>query len=257
MSVLEELREAVGRLALRLVPYEKEFNFSEKCNVGVLASHGDVVVLLNDDIEVASARFIPNLVAPLFEDGVGLTGRPAALLRQHDPACRGCHLRWRTRPHVLQARRRLVRPVQRAGRQPGVLGADRCMHRCEAKPFRRGRGNVRAFPLSYNDVDFCFKIASAGYRQVLISTATAFHFESKSRDPKVKPWERRLLRERWLSPPRDLYVPSYGTPRGGKPAKPGQSPMTVSLGNGVPVPGQDDTAPAFRRERDRRIWAGG
>jgi hypothetical protein len=44
----------------------------------------------------------------------------------------------------------------------------------------------------------------------LISSATAFHFESKSRDPMVKTWERELLKERWYPPIRDAYMPMYG-----------------------------------------------
>ena len=59
---------------LRLVPYDKPFDFSEKCNLGVLHAHGEVVVLLNDDTEVVSPDFLVQLVAPLFEEGVGMTG---------------------------------------------------------------------------------------------------------------------------------------------------------------------------------------
>jgi glycosyltransferase involved in cell wall biosynthesis len=70
---LELLRKAAGR-QLRLVRYDKAFDFSEKCNLGVLSSYGDVVVLLNDDIEVVSDDFLVQLVAPLYEDGVGMTG---------------------------------------------------------------------------------------------------------------------------------------------------------------------------------------
>ncbi len=33
-------------------PTPKPFNFSEKCNLGVVASYGEIVVLLNDDIEI-------------------------------------------------------------------------------------------------------------------------------------------------------------------------------------------------------------
>ncbi len=55
--VLDELRE-VGGARLHARALRKAFNFSEKCNLGVVASYGDVVVLLNDDIEIASENFI-------------------------------------------------------------------------------------------------------------------------------------------------------------------------------------------------------
>ena len=54
-SVLDELRAVAGD-KLDLVPYAKPFNFSEKCNLGVVASYGEIVVLLNDDIEIESGR---------------------------------------------------------------------------------------------------------------------------------------------------------------------------------------------------------
>ena len=57
------------------VPFTGEFNFSEKCNLGFLASTGDVVVLLNDDIEVASDGWLEELIGPLVQEAdVGMTG---------------------------------------------------------------------------------------------------------------------------------------------------------------------------------------
>ena len=71
--VLEKLK-ALPVPDLRLIPYPKPFNFSEKCNLGVISSYGDFVVLLNDDVEIESEGFLVQLVAPLLEDGVGMTG---------------------------------------------------------------------------------------------------------------------------------------------------------------------------------------
>ncbi len=80
---------SVAPRQLRLVPYDRPFDFSEKCNLGVLAAQGEVVVLLNDDIEIVSEDFLVQLVAPLFEDGVGMTGGSAALSRRPHPAAPG------------------------------------------------------------------------------------------------------------------------------------------------------------------------
>ena len=51
-----------------------EFNFSRKCNLGAMASHGRWLVMLNDDTELITRGFVQMLVAPLLEDGVGMTG---------------------------------------------------------------------------------------------------------------------------------------------------------------------------------------
>ena len=43
-------------------------------NLGALHATGDRFVLLNDDMEVISDRWLENLVAPLDEPDVGMTG---------------------------------------------------------------------------------------------------------------------------------------------------------------------------------------
>ena len=115
--VLDELRE-VGGARLTLVHYGKAFNFSEKCNLGVVKSYGDVVLLLNDDIEIASENFIPNLVAPLVRARRGNDRSPPAVSGQQDPARRTGVLRASPLAHVLPAARRGLGPLQRTRRQP-------------------------------------------------------------------------------------------------------------------------------------------
>jgi glycosyltransferase involved in cell wall biosynthesis len=50
---------------VKTVPYEKPFNFSEKCNVGALHSSAEIVVFLNDDIEVIDSWWLEHLVGYL------------------------------------------------------------------------------------------------------------------------------------------------------------------------------------------------
>ena len=80
-------------------------------------------------------------------------------------------------------------------------------------------GMTEALPLSYNDVDFSFKIAALGLRRIWIANARAFHFESKSREPTVQPWELKFVRARWQSPDSDLYMPTYAPKPPPRPAK--------------------------------------
>jgi GT2 family glycosyltransferase len=207
--VLRELR-ALPCQDLRLVPYDREFNFSEKCNLGVLESDGEVVVLFNDDVEVESPNFLPELVAPLFEDGVGLTGarllfsdstlqHAGVVVFQGGPghAFYKQLATWSGPFNILAVNRECS----------ALTGACVAIRR---SLYDEVGGMCEDLPLSYNDVDFCHKIAKLGLRRVLISSATAFHFESKSRDPMVKTWERELLKERWYPPIRDAYMPMYG-----------------------------------------------
>lgn len=72
-DVLTDLENLAGS-RLVLVRYEQEFSFSDKCNTGFLASAGDVVGFLNDDIVIQSANFLEQLCAPLAQESVGMTG---------------------------------------------------------------------------------------------------------------------------------------------------------------------------------------
>ena len=47
---------------LRLVRYERPFNFSAKVNAGAVRSDGEHLLLLNDDIEVATPDWIERMV---------------------------------------------------------------------------------------------------------------------------------------------------------------------------------------------------
>ena len=76
-----ELREFAGD-RLVLVPFAKPFNFSREDEPRGLHATGDRLVLLNDDVEVISERWLEHLVAPLDEPDVG-HDRGQALLRRH------------------------------------------------------------------------------------------------------------------------------------------------------------------------------
>ena len=208
-SVLDELRAVAGG-KLDLVPYAKPFNFSEKCNLGVVASYGEIVVLLNDDIEIESENFIGRLCGPLLDDGVGVTG--ARLLYSDDTIQHGGLAFWRNHfSHMFYQHPRTrngAANVLAVSREcSGLTGA------CVA--FRRSTydevgGFTETLPVNYNDVDFSFKMAWSGYRRVWVVNATAYHFESQTRVAVTHPWEHKLIKGRWLTPEFDPYVPFYG-----------------------------------------------
>lgn len=55
------------------------------------------------------------------------------------------------------------------------------------------------FHSSYNDVDYCCKLAEVGLRTVYAPEAELHHFESMTRNPSVDPSEHRLWELRWGS----------------------------------------------------------
>ena len=205
-EVLDELRVVAGdRLVLE--EYTAPFNFSEKCNVGFLASHGDVVIMLNDDVEVTSDDFIEQLAAPLEEPDVGMTG--ARLLfsdstLQH--AGHAYHGNDMTHPfHGVPNGDVGYLGVLAVNRETSGLTAACVALRRDT--YERVGGFCELLPANFNDVDFSLKIRAAGLRNVWLAHVVLFHFESRSRIPSVSQWEIDLIMKRWDIRGGDRYIP--------------------------------------------------
>ena len=240
--VLDELRQVAAN-QLRLVSYDKEFNFSEKCNLGVLSSHGEVVVLLNDDIEVSSDGFLTQLVAPLFEDGVGMTGARLLLsntLVQHA----GLALDSRLDAIIENGRRNHPGPFVLRGGIGGQVGNALMVNRecsgvsaaCLAikRDLYEDLGGLsESFPVNFADADLSLKVGRAGYRVLWMADAVAYHFEAQSREPLVRRGECRRLLRRWDLPEHDRYLPDLpeNPLTKGRGARPGhQAPSLTGSG---------------------------
>lgn len=206
-EVLDRLREIAGD-RLVLVEFTRPFNFSEKCNVGALHATGDRLVFLNDDVEVISERWLENLVGPLDEPDVGLTG--AKLYFSDSSIQHAGHGYWGKHYH---------HPFRfRTREDPGpfgelvvnreVTGVTAACAAVRREVFLEVGGFTEALPSNFNDVDFCYKVAHHGYRTVWVANCELFHFESQTRDGSVQPWERHFVVRRWGVPDEDRYTPA-------------------------------------------------
>ncbi|HET9676975.1 MAG TPA: glycosyltransferase, partial [Solirubrobacterales bacterium] len=72
-EALAELHELGGE-RLRVVDYDRPFNFSEKVNLGAAQARGEHLLLLNDDIEVATPDWIERMVMYSSLPEVGAVG---------------------------------------------------------------------------------------------------------------------------------------------------------------------------------------
>lgn len=197
-ATLGRLRELAGE-RLRLVEFDRPFNFSAKINAGAARSEGEHLVLLNDDVEVATSNWLERMVMYsqlpeigavggrlLLEDGRlqhggvgfegGLPGHPYYGWPGDAPGY----------ANALKIARNLL----------AVTGA--ClMSRKEL--FDRVGGLSLDFPVNYNDVDYCLKLHAEGRRSVYDPDLVMHHFESSSRSSDVADWEKDELVARWGS----------------------------------------------------------
>jgi glycosyltransferase involved in cell wall biosynthesis len=205
--VLDQLREVAGD-RLVLVPFDAPFNFSTKMNLGASHASGDRIVFLNDDVEAISQGWLEQLVAPLDEPDVGLTGSKLYYADQtvqhagHAYFNAGYHhpFRFRTRDEAGPFGELLV-----SREVTGVTAACAAMRRDTY--FEIG-GFTETLPANFNDVDLCYKVGAAGLRTLFIANSELFHYESQTRVAQVAEWERVAVVSRWGTPTEDAYLRS-------------------------------------------------
>jgi glycosyltransferase involved in cell wall biosynthesis len=214
-EVLDELRELASD-RLRLVRFDEPFNYSRKMNEGVLRSRGERIVLLNDDVQAVAPGWLEQLVAPLAERDVGLTG--AKLLFSSDTIQHAGHAytgKNYKHPYSREARS-AYGPFGALIVNREVSGVTAACAAIRRDVFRDVGGFCEALPLNFNDVDLSYKVRRLGYRIVWLANVEMYHFESLSRKRVVDAWEKDLTVARWGMPRRDDYLPE--APRRGSSA---------------------------------------
>jgi O-antigen biosynthesis protein len=196
-NVLDALRE-IGGERLRLVPYDRPFNFSAKINVGAVSSRGEHLLLLNDDMEVVTPNWIERMVMYSSQAEIGAVG--GRLLWEDG----------RLQHVVVRFSQGLPGHLYRgfAGGHAGYANEVRVAQNCLAvtgaclmtrrELFDEVGGLSPSFPMNYNDMDYCLKLRATGHRVLYDPDLTLYHFESSSRSTEVEEWEKDRLKERWL-----------------------------------------------------------
>ena len=180
-----------------VVKDERPFNFAAACNLGVEASHGTVLVLLNDDTEVVTPDWIERLVAFVQLDHVGAVG---VKLFYGDGRIQHAGVSTRdTGPdHLYHGY---------PGNDPGhgdwlrvpvdaFAATGACLAVTRQKWDAVG-GMDERFPLNYNDIDLCLRLTERGWSTVVDNQTELLHLETSSRKAGSENWEVEGFRDRW------------------------------------------------------------
>lgn len=212
------------------------FNFSVLVNKGAEVAQGEVLVLLNSDTKVINPGWLTSLASLAIHPGIGCVGStllyPNGLvqhagiimgfggLMHKQPMMGHAHTGWPYDGlgyHGLLAHARTV---------SAVTGAALAVRR---SIFHRLGGFDELFPQSFNDVDFCLKVAGLGLRNVVSPKALLYHYESASRgwltkrenasklrhayDCMRKRWGALLHEDMWYNPNLSSGFPYVLTPK--------------------------------------------
>jgi GT2 family glycosyltransferase len=195
-SVRNRLRE-LGGDRLRLVDFDRPFNFSEKINAGAVRSEGDHLLLLNDDIEVVTTDWLERMVMYSELDGIGAVGA-RLLLEDGRLQHGGVNFEGGLPGHPYYGW-----PGDAAGYannlkvSRNLLAVTGACLMTRHELFDQVGGFTTTFPVNYNDVDYCLKLREIDRRAVYLGDVAMIHFESSSRPSDVAEWEKQKLLARW------------------------------------------------------------
>jgi O-antigen biosynthesis protein len=191
---------------IRVLPCPGPFNYSALNNRAVRESAGELILLLNNDIDVIDPGWLREMVSHAIRPGIGAVG--AKLLYpdgtiQHGGVTVGMG--------GVAGHQYLHKPSDHIGyfgqlaiarNVSAVTGA--CLLLRRQAFLEVGGLDEVSLPVAFNDIDLCLKLIQRGYRNLWTPYAELYHYESASRGPdlvgeKAARFRREIaiMRERW------------------------------------------------------------
>ena len=182
----------------KVIPYNAPFNYSAINNYAVSLARGEIIGLVNNDIEVISADWLHEMVSHALRSEVGAVG--AKLLYsdntiQHAGVILGIsglaghsHKYYDENSCGYFHRPRLTQTLS-------AVTAACLLVRTELYK-QVGGLDEKNLTIAFNDVDFCLKLREAGFQNIYTPYAKLYHHESISRGQENSPEKQaRFLSE--------------------------------------------------------------
>ncbi|HZX27772.1 MAG TPA: glycosyltransferase family 2 protein [Telluria sp.] len=197
---------AVAKDGVKVLPMPGPFNFADLNNRAAATAQGEIIGLINNDIEALHDGWLDEIVAELLRPGVGAVGAkllwPNGMV-QHGGVLMGVgnaagHFGNQLADADLgdHARNQVTQQMS------GVTAA--CLFLRKRDYQKLGGMDPVAFPVAFNDVDLCLRLRKAGLAITWTPFAKLLHAESASRGKEDSPQKRaraerelEQLRRRW------------------------------------------------------------
>jgi O-antigen biosynthesis protein len=209
-KLLDYLAELERERRVRVLRYDAPFNYAAMNNLAVQNASGEIIGLLNNDLEVITPGWLEEMVSHAVQPEIGAVG--AMLYYPNDtiqhagvilgigfpsPGVAGHAYKNFPRGYRGQSSRALL-----CQNLSAVTAACLVVRR---RLFEDVAGlEEKKLPIAFNDVDFCLRLAERGYRNVWTPYAEVYHYESASRGYENTPEklerfeiESRYMKQRW------------------------------------------------------------
>ena len=167
---------------VRVLTWEKEFNYSAINNFAAEEAQGEYLLFLNNDVEILTPDWIEEMLQNCQQENVAAVG---AKLYYPDDTIQHAGV-------VLGLGGIAGHIMCRASREdPGYFGRMISVQEISAvtaacmmvkkSEFDSVKGFDETFQVAFNDIDLCMKFRAAGKKIVFTPYAELYHYESKSR----------------------------------------------------------------------------
>lgn len=195
-EIRDYYQELDGKNGVRVVYWDKEFNYSAINNFGISYAKGDYILCLNNDITVISPEWIEELLANCQRPEVGIVG---ARLYYPDNTIQhagivlgmgGC-----AGSLFVGLARSRGGYLHKAALQQDLSAVTAACFMVKKEAFEKVGGFEEKLAVAFNDVDFCLKVRHAGYLVVYDPYAELYHHESKTRGYENTEAKKRRFQE--------------------------------------------------------------
>jgi GT2 family glycosyltransferase len=220
-------RRAERENAIRVLADTSPFNYSRLNNRAAAEARGDLLVFLNNDTEIDDPGWLTEMVSHALQPEVGAVGArlwyPDGTL-QHGGVVLGLGgVAGHAFPHIPRGHPGYFNRAMLQQNCSAVTGA--CMVVRQAVFEELGGFDEVNLGVTFNDIDFCLRLAEHGYRVVWTPYANLIHHESASRGHQRTPeeqaqflreagymqkvWAARLLRDPYYNPNLSMNLPGF------------------------------------------------
>lgn len=182
---------------VRVLRYDHPFNYSAINNFGVRHASGEIIGLVNNDIEVISPGWLTEMVSHAVRPDVGCVGaklyydnntiQHAGVIVSLGGVAGHSHKHY-DRDHYGYFFR-LILPQTLSAVTAACLLVRRKIYK------EVGGLDEENLKVAFNDVDFCLKVREAGYRNLWTPYAELYHHESISRGHEDTPEKKMRARK--------------------------------------------------------------
>ena len=202
-ETFEFYKKIDGRHHVRVLYWDKEFNYSSINNFGAAQAKGEYLLLLNNDTEVITKGWMKELLSHCQRPEVGMVG---AKLYFPDNTIQSAGtiigMGGMADHAFVNMDRKKSGYMHRASIQVDMSGVTAACAMVKRSVYEAVHGLEEKLTVAFNDVDLGLKIVTAGYLIVFDPYAELYHYESKSRGVNDEKKERharevKYTQEKW------------------------------------------------------------